>query len=151
MMKYIIIIMLVILPATVLTAGNGQNTPVSGSSNLSCTVIKPISISPESSFDYLNWPTIPAGSKYYFGSHLYEDSDVRSIFTISGEPGYDVLLSLQTQTEVDDTELSFTLKGTSQQYLGGSPVPELTLNNNGQAVVNLNSGGAFYVHINSCT
>jgi hypothetical protein len=123
-----------------------HNNPISSSCMLNTTVIKPLCITPSISNDYINWPTIPVGSKYTLNTSLIQDADWKSIFRIMGEPGYPIEISISRQTELDNVELSFGVKGTDQQYLGNPPpLPSLVFDNVG-IVVNLNSSGFYFIH-----
>ena len=124
-----------------------HNTPVPESTMISCSVITPLSITPPNSIDYINWPSIPIGQKYILNSSPYEDADWKSIFTINGEPGYTIEISMVKQLEVDNVEISYILKGTNTQYLGVHMVPPMVFNSEGKSIVNLNDDGAYYVHI----
>jgi hypothetical protein len=124
----------------------GFNSPVSGSANLSCRVIKALSVCPNSSDDYINWPTIPVGSKYILNSSDNQDADWKSIFTFSGEPGSLVEISISAETFKDNVEISYRLKGTPIDHLGVNLVPLLNFVN-GKTIVTLNAGGAYYLHI----
>jgi len=148
MYKYLIIVIITILTSVCINAQTViHNAPVSEQTTLSCKVLKPLSVSPLSQEDFLNWPTIPIGSKYYLNSSDIEDSDFRSIFTFSGEPNHDVVISMVCENIVDNVELSFTMKGTAIRYLGIEQVPLLVFDADGKTVVSLNADGAFYLHI----
>lgn len=121
------------------------NSPVSSSLNLSCKVIKPLSVDPVSSNDFIHWPTIPVGSKYVISSNN-SNADNYSIFTFRGEPGSSVEITFIPQTSIDNVEISYRLKGTNDLYLGNQTVPPMNFDN-GKTMVNLNSGGEFYMHI----
>lgn len=123
------------------------NSPVNESTNLTCKLIKPLSVTPEISQDYLNWPTVPVGSKYDMTGNVNdEDSDIKTIFTFSGEPNTSIEVSLTTQTYIEHVEISYRLKGTPIPYLGMKFVPELGFID-GKSIVNLNSNGNYYLHI----
>lgn len=120
MKKAITLLILVFATSlNLLSQSNGFNSPVSQSANLSCSVIKQLSINPATTEDYIYWPTIPIGSKYTLGQSPNQDADNRSIFTFSGESDAAIQISVTAQTMVDNVELSYSLKGTQTPQYGG--------------------------------
>lgn len=123
------------------------NAPVSETANLQCTVISPLTVNPTQSSDMIQWPTLVPGSKYFIGQlGNRERGDFYSIFTFSGEPGLDIEISITPQRVVNNVEISFTMMGSSEPYLGQPSTPTLSFQGNSE-VVTLSSTGAYYLHI----
>jgi hypothetical protein len=120
------------------------NQQVPSSGQMTCYVIKPLSVSPLSTDDYINWPSIPVGSQYII-SHNNPDADWRSIFTFKGEPGKTITISVTKQTEVDNVEISYQLKGTAMQFDQNPGL--LIFDGNGMINRDLSNSGVYYVHI----
>jgi hypothetical protein len=145
-MKIIFNIAIIILINFSIVLGDDFNAPVKSSANLSCCVIKPLCINLEKVEDYLNWPIIPLGFKYFFKSSENEDADSRSVFVIKGEAGKKIEIKLFSNIDIDNVEISYKIKGTDLQYVGINSIPELMLSN-GSIVVQLNESGCYYLHI----
>jgi len=144
------IYMFILIVCAAITA-NAQavsfNSPVNESTNLTCKLIKPLSVSPNFSQDFLNWPTVPVGQKYVMTGNINdESSDILTIFIFSGEPNASIEISVTTQTYKDNVEISYRLKGTQNPYLGLKFVPVLGFID-GKSTVNLNNSGDYYLHI----
>lgn len=149
MIRFTIILILLIGSCNLLTAQELDfNSPVSKFGNMTCTVITPLSVTPTWHGDFLNWPTVPVGSKYIIGSNGDQDADFRSIFTYTGEASYDFEISIDRETLKNNVEISYTLRGTAQPSLGAplSSIPVLDFNNNKQ-IVTLSTQGKYYLHI----
>ncbi|MCO5251985.1 MAG: hypothetical protein M9949_11285 [Candidatus Kapabacteria bacterium] len=149
-MKNIIIILIIMICGwnTLLSQGIDFNTPVLESGNLTCLVITPLSVTPTWHGDFLNWPTVPVGSKYEFGTNGDEDSDRRSIFTFTGESARDIEICLETETMKDNVEIFFTFRGTQTPQIGQplNGIPLLNFNDS-KEIVNLSAEGKYYLHI----
>lgn len=124
------------------------NSSVTETGNLVCHIIIPLSVSPNSHDDFLNFPTVPVGSKYNLGTHDYEDSDKRSYFTYSGEAGSAIEISIDFETIQDNVEINFVLRGTSNPPLG-TPLQSIPILNfsAGKEIVSLSTTGKYYLHI----
>jgi hypothetical protein len=124
------------------------NAPVLESGNLSCLVITPLSVTPNWHGDFLNWPTVPVGSKYIFGANGNEDSDKRSIFTFTGEAARDIEINVETETMKNNVEIYFTFRGISAPQIGQplNAIPQLNFNDS-KEIVNLSATGKYYLHI----
>lgn len=149
MKKYTLILLLMLGSWSFLAAqGLDHNTPVSKSGKMTCNVIFPLSVSPVWDESFLNWPTVPAGSKYILGTNGDEDSDKRCIFTFTGEANRQIEISFVMETMKDNVEISFTMKGTQTPPLGTplNGIPILSFNNS-KEIVNLSAGGKYYLHI----
>jgi hypothetical protein len=149
-MKKITIIMFIMLCGLVLTQAQAEehNAPVTKSGNMTCNVIRPLSVSPSHETDYLNWPSLPVGAKYYLGgNNRWEDS--YSIFTFTGEGSRRMEISIQMEKEKDNVEISFSFFGTQFDHVGSNPsdMTELLFGNNGKEIVSLSAGGNYFLHI----
>lgn len=125
-----------------------HNTPVTKSGNMTCNVIKTLSVNPIHETDYLNWPPLPVGSKYYLGgNNRWEDS--YSIFTFTGEESRQIEITIEMQKEKDNVEISFRLFGTQFDHVGSNPsnMTGLSFANNSKEIVSLSAGGNYYLHI----
>jgi hypothetical protein len=147
-MKYILTILILLFGIYFesMSQSTNINTPVAKSTNLSCTVIVPLSIDPLSSKDYICWPTIPIGSKYILGESSKQDADWKSIYTLTGEPGVAIEISVTMQTLKDNVEISYRLKGTQTPYLGVQDATLLSLVD-GKTNINLSADGEYFLHI----
>lgn len=149
-MKNITTILIIILCGwnTLHSQGMDFNTPVTESGNMTCLVITPLSVTPDWHGDFLNWPTVPVGSKYILGSNGNEDSDKRSIFTFTGESLRDIEISVATETMKDNVEIFFTFRGTQTPQIGQplNGIPLLNFNDS-KEIVNLSAVGKYYLHI----
>lgn len=149
MKKYMVLLMIMFCGWNFLYAqGIDFNTPVSETGNMTCLVIKPLSVSPSWHGDFLNWPTLPVGSKYDFGTSDVEDSDRRSIFTFTGESERNIEITIETETMKDNVEISFTFRGTQSPQLGQplSSIPILDFSNSREIAI-LSAEGKYYLHI----
>jgi len=149
-MKKIILILIIItcFENNLLSQGNNFNTPVSESGNMNCLVITPLSVTPTWQGDFLNWPTVPVGSKYIFGSNNNEDSDKRSMFTFTGEALREIQISVETETIKDNVEIYFTFRGTPTPQIGQplNGIPLLSFIDSKENV-SLSTEGKYYLHI----
>lgn len=149
MNKMITIMIIFLAVSTTMFAQAGlHNSPESSSANFSCTVIEQLAVTPNpANHDNLWWPTIPIGSKYYFGSKPGENSDTKSIFMFSGETNKSLSITLQTQRELDNVEVAFSFKGSTTGF-GGPPanLQDLSFENDNE-IVDLNGDGKYWLQI----
>jgi hypothetical protein len=149
MNKYLNIVIAIILSSVCINAQTGvsYNPPVEEDATLKCRVITPLSVDPETTLDLLVSPKLIQGVRYY----LPQNQDFKSLFVYSGEPNQEVLLSMVTEKLDQKVELSFTMKGSQDEYAQNGDLTTLNIGLGGEGtgseVVKLNAAGNYYLYI----
>lgn len=149
MNKYLNIVIAIILSSVCINAqpGISYNPPVEEDATLKCNVITPLSVDPERTLDVLVSPKIIRGVKYY----LPQNQDFKSLFVYSGEPKQDIHLSMTCQKIDRNVELSFTIKGSQDEFAHNGALIHLNIGlgvaGTGNEVVKLNAEGKYFLYI----
>lgn len=144
----VIIIFLIILSSKDLLFSQSYNTYVENSANLSCKVIKPLSVNPTFQGDFITWPSIIIGTTFETKFMDYDNGDVCSMFKYSGEPGSQIEISIITQTLIENNSVEISLRWKGSDKTPGYGVVAGILNfPNSTESVTLNSNGEYFLYI----